>query len=224
MITINSLPNNVLSEIFSYIPDTRLRQVCKLWKGVLDGADFKTLMGKIYDQWLGTNLLWESIQLKWNRIFGQPLPFDSDLMGRITWAEKMDKITKFIFQINPGMIAFMQEKIGTGKSNPVQTMALKALKQTDQAKFDEVMKETRASLRDECFLAVMPLTPAQFVASRKKVPTLLEWIKGIIVPTAPRNEKIDGNLSTDRLMPKLSFQHMMIKWVEIQLNKLLNPV
>ncbi len=223
MATINTIPQSLRAEIFALIPDTRLRLVCKLWRDTFDSIDFKTLMGKIYEKWLlSSHCFWEPIQLKWQKIFGQPLPLDSELCGKITWADKMNKITKFIFLINPGMISFVKKQLAHSE-NSLQKLALQLLKQQNKNKYDELMVQARLNLRDQCCLAVMSNSDMQLVADRKHKPGVWEragYIFGY-TPKTVRDETITGNLSTDSLMPKLSAQYFIISWIERQLNKIL---
>ena len=177
-------------------------------------------MGKIYEKWLlSSNCFWESIQLKWAKIFGQPLHFDSDLCGKISWADKMDKITQFIFRINPGMISFMKKRLGKEGQNSVQTAALRILQQQNKTEYDETVRQVRLALRDDCLLDAVSNSVTVLVTQKP-----WSWI-GCIFGYGQKtvtDEPISGNLSTDRLMRKLGAQWFIITWIERQLNRLLN--
>ncbi len=213
MATINTFPETIRAEIFALIPDTRLRLVCKLWRDTFDSINFKTLMGQIYEKWLrSAHCLWEPVQLKWQKIFASPLHFDSDLCGRMTWARKMEKITKFIFVINPAMISFIKKRLGNPVQNSLQKIALQTLKQQNQNEYDEAVRNTRLCLKDECLLDVISRSEGQLIAAPKKKPGVWERVGYIFgyAPKTVRDEIVYGNLATDSLMPKLSAQFFIM--------------
>lgn len=198
MTTINKLPQPILPEIFAKIPDVRLRLVCKIWKQTFDGMNFKMIMGRLYDRWIRTTVFWQAIQLKWKSIFGLPLQIDIDLGRNLTWAQRIEKIAKFLYLQNPAMVAFCRANLSRNNKTPLLNEIDKRIWNTDDKK--EASIQARLLMKEACVSAV-------FSAKEEALIKMLPQPK-------VKDMRIQGNLSLEKL--ELLSQEQMVELKRIE--------